>query len=281
MLRIAIPSDGAIHCEIVGLFSKIGVGFPDYKQDAVIVRSTDFPAEFLLVHQCNIPELVSAGMADAGICYSHIAEQNLFPEEQQIKSLGLPSVELAVSVLKDVKYKGLEWLMGKDVATPYPHLFEKYLRGSNVRANVCSISEHAEMALELGLADAVFDIVPTGAKQINSRLKQVDSVLISNAVVIVAKQLKPQAQLILDEIFGRIDTVTAVRGKKFVSMSVPTAAIDTVREILPPFQCVCSNGDTANVIVVMEEKRLWDIVEKLKNLGVENIVVCPINNIIS
>lgn len=285
MLRIAIPSDGIMHKETIDLFNTIGVSIPDYEQDTAIVRSTDFPAELLLVQQHNIPELVSAGMADAGICYRHVAEQKNITSEHLLKNLGLCRTTIAISVPKDVKYRGVEWLIGKTVATPYPSLLERYLRSNNIKANIRQISEKTSLAIELGLADAILDIIPTGAKQTNQQLKQVETVMITQAAIISTKPMKPQKQMILDEILARADSAISARGKKFISMNVPVSAIDTITDIIPSFRRPTVITDQENqracVSTVMEEKRLWDIIEKLKYLGVEEIVVCPINNIIS
>ncbi len=284
MLRIAIQSKGRMCQESLDLLDSVGVKLVLRESNPLLVRSSNFPAEVLFVEKDRIPEFVAQGIADVGICGEYLARQAGTSDACIIKRLGFNKSTLSLAILRDAKYKGIEWFMGKTIATPYPDLLSRYLKSRGVKATTRLMREHVYMALKVGVADAICDRVYSGTALMNENLKEVETVMTSEAILIAAPNMNPLNQMILDEFLLRIDAVQAAIGKKFVRMNVPADKKDEIISILPsvhrPSIAHYQDDNMVSISVVMDEKRLWDILERLKELGAKEILICPIDKMI-
>ncbi len=284
MLRIAIQSKGRMNQESLELLDSVGVKLSVRESNPILVRSSNFPAEVLFIEKDRIPEFVAQGIVDVGICGEYLARQAGTPDECIIKRLGFNKSTLSLAIPRDAKYRGIEWFIGKSIATPYPDLLSRFLKSHGIKATARLMREHVYMAPKVGIADAICDRVYSGTSLMSENLKEVETVMTSEAILIATPQMSPLNQMILDEFLLRIDAIQEAVGKKFVRMNVPIANLDAIIGILSalhsPSIAKYQDEEYMSVSVVMDEKRLWDILERLKELGAKEILICPIDKMI-
>ncbi len=270
--------------ESLELLDSVGVKLSVRESNPILVRSSNFPAEVLFIEKDRIPEFVAQGIVDVGICGEYLARQAGTPDECIIKRLGFNKSTLSLAIPRDAKYRGIEWFIGKSIATPYPDLLSRFLKSHGIKATARLMREHVYMAPKVGIADAICDRVYSGTSLMSENLKEVETVMTSEAILIATPQMSPLNQMILDEFLLRIDAIQEAVGKKFVRMNVPIANLDAIIGILPalhyPSIAKYQDEEYMSVSVVMDEKRLWDILERLKELGAKEILICPIDKMI-
>jgi ATP phosphoribosyltransferase len=270
--------------ESLDLLDTVGVKLVLRESNPLLVRSSNFPAEVMFCEKERIPDFVAQGIVDVGICGEYLARQAGTSEECILKRLGFNKSTLSLAVPRDAKYRGIEWFVGKTIATPYPDLLTRYLKSRGVKATAQFMREHVYMAPKVGIADAICDRVHSGTSLMSENLKEVETVMTSEAILIATPNMTPLNQMILEEFLLRIDAIQAAVGKKFVRMNIPTDNKDEIISILPsvhrPSIAHYQDDDIISLSVVMDEKRLWDILERLKELGAKEILICPIDKMI-
>ena len=282
MLRIAVQSKGRLYDETMMLLEEAGIKLNGGKR-ILLVSAKDFPVEILFLRDDDIPESVANGVADVGI-----VGENEYVEKgskaQLVKRLGFSKCRLSLAIPKDEKYEGSEWFNGKTIATSYPVILDAYLKEQNVQANIHVITGSVEIAPGIGLADAIFDIVSSGSTLVSNQLKEVEMVMRSEALLISAPQLSPDKQAILEELLFRIEAIQLADGKKYVLLNAPKERLNDIIEVLPgmksPTVTPLANGEWVSVQSVISEKHFWEIIGKLKSLGVEGILDLPIEKMI-
>lgn len=283
-LRIAVQSKGRLYEETMDLLSEAGIKLTAVKR-TLLVPSRNFPVELLFLRDDDIPESVANGTADLGIVgLNEVLEKNC--DVDVIKDLGFSKCRLSLAIPQHVDYTGSEWFNGKKIATSYPVILRKFLKDNNIKADTHVISGSVEIAPGIGLADAIFDIVSSGSTLISNNLVEVSTILESQAVLIAGKDKKfdQEKQSILEELLFRIDAVKAADGKKYILMNVPKDKLDEVLSILPgmksPTVLPLANADWCSVHSVLEEKKLWGTVSRLKEAGAESILTLDIEKMI-
>ena len=283
-LRIAVQSKGRLYEETMDLLSEAGIKLTAVKR-TLLVPSRNFPVELLFLRDDDIPESVANGTADLGIVgLNEVLEKNC--EVNVVKELGFSKCRLSLAIPQHVDYSGLEWFNGKKIATSYPVILRKFLKDNGIKADTHVISGSVEIAPGIGLADAIFDIVSSGSTLISNNLVEVSTILESQAVLIAGKDARFDAdkQSILEELLFRIDAVKAADGKKYILMNVPKDKLDEVLSILPgmksPTVLPLANADWCSVHSVLEEKKLWVTVSRLKEAGAESILTLDIEKMI-
>ena len=282
MLRIAVQSKGRLFDETMELLTESGIKFSSSKR-TLLVPSRNFPMEALFLRDDDSPESVASGIADIGI-----VGLNEYLEKEKnadiVKNLGFSKCRLSLAIPKDVDYPGVEWFNGKKIATSYPVILKKFLDEKGISADIHVITGSVEIAPGIGLADAIFDIVSSGSTLVSNRLKEVEIIIESDAVLIANKNLSSEKKEILDELLFRIEAVQAAENKKYVLMNVPNVAIDKVLEVLPgmksPTITPLANGEWSSVSTVLPEKIFWEIINKLKSAGAEGILVLDIEKMV-
>ena len=282
MLRIAVQAKGRLYEETMLLLTESGIKLESGKR-LLLLPARKFPLEVLFLRDDDIPQSVADGVADIGL-----VGENEYAEKKKnaviIKRLGFSKCRLSLAIPKEIDYKDISWFNGKVIATSYPEILGDFLRDKNVQADIHIITGSVEIAPSIGLADAIFDIVSSGSTLITNHLKEVEVLMKSEALLISNPNLTPDKQTILDELLFRIESVQMAEDKKYVLMNVPTDNIDKIIEVLPgmksPTIMPLAKEGWNSLHAVIDEKRFWDIIGKLKALGAEGILVIPIEKMI-
>ena len=249
----------------------------------LLLQSYNFPVEVLFLRDDDIPQSVATGVADLGI-----VGENEFVEKGEdaeiIKRLGFSKCRLSLAIPKDIDYPGVTWFAGKKIATSYPEILNAYMAKQGVESEVHVITGSVEVAPGIGLADAIFDIVSSGSTLVSNRLKEVEVVLKSEALLIGNKNLSAEKREILNELLFRLDAVKTAEDKKYVLMNAPKDKLEEIISVLPgmksPTVMPLAQEGWCSVHTVLDQKRFWEIIGKLKALGAEGILVLPIEKMI-
>ena len=282
LLRIAVQAKGRLFEETMALLEESDIKLSTTKR-TLLVQSSNFPVEVLFLRDDDIPQSVATGVADLGI-----VGENEFVEKGEdaevIKRLGFSKCRLSLAMPKDVDYPGVEWFNGKKIATSYPVILENYIKTKGVNAEVHVITGSVEVAPGIGLADAIFDIVSSGSTLVSNRLKEVEVVMKSEALLIGNKNMCDEKKEILNELLFRMNAVKTAEDKKYVLMNAPKDKLEEIVAVLPgmksPTVMPLAQEGWCSVHTVLDEKRFWEIIGKLKALGAEGILVLPIEKMI-
>lgn len=282
MLRIAIQSKGRLFEDCMDLLKEAGIKLSNAKR-TLLIPSSNFPVEVLYLRDDDIPECVANGVADVGI-----VGLNEFKERHKdakiVKELGFSKCRLSLAIPQLIDYPGIEWFNGKKIATSYPGILQDWLNDNNIKADIHVITGSVEISPNIGLGDAIFDIVSSGSTLVSNRLKEVEVVVKSEAVLIANKNLTDDKLEILDELMFRFDAVRNAEDKKYVMMNVPDASLDEVLAMLPsskaPTVIKLSTEGWHAVHTVIAEKLFWELVGRLKAAGAEGILAMNIEKIV-
>lgn len=282
MLRIAVQSKGRLYDETMEMLSEAGIKLSAVKR-SLLVPSRNFPVEILYLRDDDIPDAVATGTADVGIVgYNEVLEKQR--DVKVLKRLGFSRCRLSLAVPNKENYTGLEWFNGKKVATSYPVILRRFFEEKGINADLHEISGSVEIAPNIGLANAIFDIISSGSTLVSNNLTEVERVIESEAVLIGGKPLSTEKQEVLDELIFRIEAVKAAADKKYVLMNVPRRQLDEVIAILPgiksPTVLPLADSEWCSVHTVVEEKRFWEIINRLKAAGAEGILVLDIKKMV-
>ncbi|BEG98942.1 ATP phosphoribosyltransferase [Bacteroides sedimenti] len=282
MLRIAVQAKGRLFEETMALFEESDIKLSSHKR-SLLVQSTNFPVEVLYLRDDDIPQAVATGVADLGIVgENEYVEKN--EDAEIVKRLGFSKCRLSLAIPKDIEYPGLSWFNGKKIATSYPVILEKFMKANGVETEIHVINGSVEVAPGIGLADAIFDIVSSGSTLVSNRLKEVEVIMKSEALLIGYKKMSSENKEILEELLFRMDAVKTAEDKKYVLMNAPKDKLKEIIEVLPgmksPTVMPLAQEDWCSVHTVLDEKSFWEIIGKLKSLGAEGILVLPIEKMI-
>lgn len=281
-LRIAVQSKGRLFEETMELLAEAGIKLNNIKR-TLLIPARDFPIEVLFLRDDDIPQAVATGVADIGI-----VGQNEFEEKAEdalvVKPLGFSKCRLSLAIPKDEIYNDFKWFQNKKIATSYPHILKKFLKEKNIDAEIHIISGSVEISPSIGLSDAIFDIVSSGGTLVSNRLKEVEVVMKSEALLIANKKLTEEKKQILNELIFRVEAVQTADNKKYILLNAPEEKLDEIIELLPgmrsPTVTPLATKGWCSVQSVIEDKRFWEIISKLKSLGAEGILVLPIEKMI-
>ena len=281
MLRIAVQAKGRLYDETMSL-EESDIKLSAMKR-SLLVQSSNFPLEVLFLRDDDIPQSVATGVADIGI-----VGENEFVEKKEdaeiVKRLGFSKCRLSLAMPKDIEYPGVTWFEGRKIATSYPGILSAYLKEQGVSAEIHVITGSVEVAPGIGLADAIFDIVSSGSTLVSNRLKEVEVVMKSEALLIGNKNMSEEKLEILRELLFRMDAVKTAEDKKYVLMNAPKDKLDEIVSVLPgmksPTVMPLAQEGWCSVHTVLDEKCFWEIIGKLKALGAEGILVLPIEKMI-
>lgn len=283
MLRIAVQSKGRLYDETMELLGAAGIKLVAVKR-TLLVPSRNFPIELLFLRDDDIPDSVATGTADIGI----VGLNEVLEKKQNVKilrQLGFSKCRLSLAIPKDVDYTGVEWFNSRKIATSYPNILTEFLHKNNIKADIHIISGSVEIAPGIGLADAIFDIVSSGGTLVSNNLKEVETVLPSEAVLIGNdRKLNDDKEAALDELLFRIEAVKTAEKKKYILMNVPREKLQSVIEILPgiksPTVLPLADEKWCSVHAVLEENHLWSTINKLKGVGAEGMLVLNIEEMV-
>jgi len=249
----------------------------------LISAAKNFPLEALFLRDDDIPQCVADGVADIGIVgLNEVKEQQ--QQVEIVKFLGFSKCRLSLAVPKDEPFQSLEWLAGKKIATSYPRILKEFLTDNKMEANIHFIAGSVEIAPGIGLSDAIFDIVSSGSTLVSNRLKEVHTIMDSEAVLVATPNLSIEKQVILDELIFRIEAVEKGRGKKYIMLNAPNDKLNQIIKVLPgmtsPTIMPLAKPGWSSLHSVINESEFWVVIGNLKKNGAEGILVLPIEKMI-
>lgn len=282
VLRLAIQKSGRLHDDSMKLLKECGIdisnGINKLKSEAA-----NFPIELYFLRDDDIPQYVEDGVADIGF----VGENVVYEKDKKVSiadKLGFGKCRLSFAVRKNEEFEGPKTLEGKRIATSYPVLVQKYLDDHNIQAEIQEISGSVEIAPGIGLADIICDLVSSGSTLFMNGLKEADIILQSQAVLIKNETITAEKQMILESLLFRIQAVKQAKSKKYVLMNAPNDKLSAIEQLLPgmksPTILSLAVEGWSSIHTVMSETDFWNIIQDLKALGAEGILVLPIEKMV-
>ncbi|NJX15124.1 ATP phosphoribosyltransferase [Tamlana crocina] len=281
-LRVAVQKSGRLNEDSMQILKDIGI-YIDNGIDQLKASAKGFPVEVFYLRNGDIPQYLKDGVVDAAI----IGENVLVEKGEGInvvEKLGFSSCRVCIAVPKGDNYNGIKDLEGKRIATSYPNTVQSFLDKNNVNANLHIINGSVEIAPNIGLADAIVDIVSSGSTLFKNNLKEVETILKSEAVLAVSPVLSAEKQAILDKIRFRIQSVLKGRSSKYVLLNAPNDKVQDIIDILPgmksPTVLPLAEEGWSSIHSVINKNEFWEVIDDLKAKGAQGILVCPIEKMV-
>ena len=281
-LKIAIQKSGRLFDDSVKLLKDCGIGLKN-GVNRLKTECDNFPMEIYFLRDDDIPQYVEDAVADIGI----VGENIVFEKNKKVdvvERLGFGKCRLSVAVGRSEPYDGVRSLGGKRIATTYPLLVRQFLEKNDIQAEIHEISGSVEIAPGIGLADAIVDLVSSGSTLFMNGLKEVETVLQSQAVLIRNERLGSDQQQLLERFLFRIRAVNKARNNKYVLLNAPNEKLPEIIRLLPgmksPTVLPLAEPGWSSVHSVLSENDFWDIIEKLRAAGAQGILVVPIEKMI-
>ena len=281
-LKIAIQKSGRLYDDSVRLLKDCGI---DLKNGVNKLKAEcdNFPMEIYFLRDDDIPQYVEDAVADIGI----VGENVLYEKNKKaviVEQLGFGKCRLSVAVGRGEPYEGVEYLNGKRIATNYPGLVRQFLEKNGIRAEIHEISGSVEIAPGIGLADAIVDLVSSGSTLFMNGLREVETILRSQAVLVRNERLGPEQQQLLERFLFRIRAVKKARNNKYVLLNAPNDKLPEIIRLLPgmksPTVLPLAEAGWSSVHSVLSENDFWEIIERLKDAGAQGILVVPIEKMV-
>lgn len=281
-LKIAVQKSGRLSEKSLSIIQEAGIQLP-YGDRKLISSSTNFPMEFLYLRDDDIPQYVTDRVADIGIVGENVVLEKGV-DVDLVYRLGFSRCRLSLAIPKSIAYEEVSFFENKKIATSYPKILSDFLRDNNINAEIHVISGSVEIAPGIGLADAIFDIVSSGSTLISNGLKEVEVVVRSEAVLIAHKQLSEEKRRTLNDLIFRIKSVQAAKSNKYILLNAPNKNLDKIVNVIPgmkaPTIMPLAEEGWSSVHSVLSENQFWEVIDKLKELGAQGILVIPIEKMI-
>ena len=281
-LRVAIQKSGRLYEESVQLLKECGIDLRNVK-DRLRTESDNFPLEVFFLRDDDIPQYVEDGVADIGI----VGENVLYEKNKKadiVEELGFGKCRLSIAIPRGQYYDGVSSLRGKRIATSYPFMVNSYLKQHNVEADIHEISGSVEIAPGIGLADVVADLVSSGSTLFMNGLKEVETIIQSQAVLIRNQSLNTDQMEMLNRLLFRIRSVKKAKRNKYVLLNAPNDKLTDIIALLPgmksPTVLPLAESGWSSVHSVLNEDEFWEKIEKLKAAGAQGILVVPIEKMV-
>src|SRR6476660_9755343 len=281
-LKIAIQKSGRLHEDSLRLLKECGIeisnGVNKLKSEA-----SNFPMGVYFLRDDDIPQYVEDAVADIGF----VGENIVYEKKKKIdvvEKLGFGKCRLSIAVKRYEEYNGADFLTGRKIATSYPLLVQEYLTENNIDAEIHEISGSVEIAPGIGLADAICDLVSSGSTLFMNGLKEVETILHSQAVLIKNKELGAMQERLLSKLLFRIQAVKKAKNNKYILLNAPNEKLSEIISLLPgmksPTVVPLAIEGWSSVHSVLSEHEFWEIIEKLKEAGAQGILVVPIEKMV-
>ncbi|TPG45429.1 ATP phosphoribosyltransferase [Flavobacterium pectinovorum] len=281
-LKIAIQKSGRLNEDSIQILKDCGISINN-GNDQLKAEASNFPLEVLYLRNSDIPQYLIDGVVDLAI-----VGDNLLVEKgkhiEVIQKLGFSKCKVSVAVPKSFEYNSIQDLAGLRIATSYPNTVNEYFSSFGVTVDIHQISGSVEIAPNIGLADAIVDIVSSGSTLFKNNLREVEVILKSEAVLAVSPKVSPEIQKHIDTLKFRIQSVLRARNSKYILMNVPNDKIDEIGKILPVLRSLTvlplAQEGWSSVHSVIDKDTFWDVIDQLKEAGAEGILVCPIEKMV-
>jgi ATP phosphoribosyltransferase len=281
-LKIAIQKSGRLSEKSLELLKECGIKLSG-GNGKLKTEARNFPVEVLFLRDDDIPQYVEQGVADVGI----LGENEVWEKKKDVltvEKLGFAGCRMSLAIPKDEEYTGLSFFDNKKVATSYPAILNDFFAKNNLHVTIEEIGGSVEIAPGIGLADAIFDIVSTGSTLLMNGLKEVKVVVESEAVLISNKTLSEAKKSILDKLVFRIKAVLHASENKYITLNAPVSSVPEITKLLPgmksPTIVPLAEEGWCGIHSVVKEDEFWDIIDRMKELGAEGILVIPIEKMV-
>ena len=281
-LKNAVQKSGRLKDDSMKLLKDIGISI-DNGKDQLKATATNFPIEVFYLRNGDIPQYLKDGVVDAAIIGKNVLVEKGNSIEH-IAQLGFSKCRVSIAVPKSMDYQSLNDLNGKQIATSYPNTVNAFLENNNITASIHVINGSVEIAPNIGLAEAIVDIVSTGGTLFKNNLVEKEVILKSEAVLAVSPTIKEAQKVVLDKIKFRIEAVLKGQSSKYVLLNAPNDSLEAIINLLPgmksPTVLPLAESGWSSVHSVIDKYQFWDIIDDLKALGAQGILICPIEKMV-
>lgn len=281
-LKIAIQKSGRLNEDSLKILKECGVSI-DNGTDKLKASASNFPVEVFYLRNGDIPQYLKDGVVDMAI----IGENTLLEKEPSLKvieKLGFSGCRLSIALPKGISYACVNDLNGKKIATSYPNTLKRFLDEKNIKADIHLISGSVEIAPNIGLADAICDLVSSGSTLFKNGLEEKEVILKSEAVITVSPKIGQEEQTILDTLMFRLNSVLKARNSKYILLNAPNDKIEAISNILPvlksPTILPLAEPGWSSLHSVIDKDKFWEVIDELKQNGAEGILVVPIEKMV-
>ena len=282
MIRIAIQKSGRLNIDSMALLKSCGISI-DNGKDQLKAAARNFPMEVFFLRNGDIPQYLRDGVVDLAIVGSNLLVEK-GKELEIIEPLGFSKCRVSIAIPKGIPFAGVSDLANKKIATSYPNTVNQFLEKKGIQADIHVISGSVEIAPNIGLADAICDIVSSGSTLFKNNLNEVIEILKSEAVLVQAPNVTSEQQLLIDKLRFRIQAVLRAKQSRYILLNVPNEQIDAVSAILPvlksPTVLPLAQEGWSSIHSVINSGDFWEVIDQLKAAGAEDILVCPIEKMV-
>lgn len=281
-INLAIQKSGRLNKDSLDLLSKCGIKIDNYK-DQLKASSTNFPMEVYFLRNSDIPKYIDDGVVDIAILGENLLIEKDF-NINVLKKLGFSKCKVSIAIPNNKKFNSLEDLNNLKIATSYPNTLKKFLNIQNINANIHIINGSVEIAPNIGLSDAICDIVSSGSTLYKNNLKEVFILLESQAVIAGNNPSNKIKKELIDKFLFRVNSVLKAKESRYILLNAPNDKIDAISKILPvlksPTVLPLNKEGWSSLHSVINENTFWDVIDKIKDAGAEDILVCPIEKMV-
>jgi len=282
MIKIAIQKSGRLNIDSLEILKQCGISI-DNGKDQLKVAARNFPLEVLYLRNGDIPQYLRDGVVDLAII-----GENLIHEKgkgiETIEHLGFSKCRVSIALPKEVEFNNINELDGKRIATSYPNTVKRFFEENGIAADIHIINGSVEIAPNIGLADAICDIVSSGSTLFKNNLKEVVKIIESEAVLVQAPNLSSEKNELIEKLRFRLRAVLRAKKSKYILLNTPNDKIEQISNILPvlksPTVLPLSQKGWSSLHSVIDEGSFWDVIDALKQAGAEDILVCPIEKMV-
>ena len=282
MIKIAIQKSGRLNIDSLEILKKCGISI-DNGKDQLKAAARNFPLEVLYLRNGDIPQYLRDGVVDLAII-----GENLIHEKgkgiETIERLGFSKCRVSIALPKEVEFNSIKQLDGKRIATSYPNTVKRFFEENGIAADIHIINGSVEIAPNIGLADAICDIVSSGSTLFKNNLKEVVKIMESEAVLVQAPNLSSEKNELIEKLRFRLRAVLRAKKSKYILLNAPNDKVEQISNILPvlksPTVLPLSQKGWSSLHSVIDEGSFWDVIDALKDAGAEDILVCPIEKMV-
>tara|TARA_B100000575_G_C23095786_1_gene632011 strand:- start:357 stop:1208 length:852 start_codon:yes stop_codon:yes gene_type:complete len=282
MIRLAIQKSGRLNNDSLSLLKDCGINIENGK-DQLKTSATNFPVEVFFLRNGDIPQYLRDGVVDLAIVGENLLEEK-GSDLEIIEKLGFSKCRVSIAFPKEVEFKSISDLNGKRIATSYPNTVKTFLKENNINAEIHVINGSVEIAPNIGLADAICDIVSSGSTLFKNNLKEVLLIAKSQAVLVKSNELTTDQIEIVNKLLFRLKSVLRAKKARYILLNAPNEKINAISSILPvlksPTVLPLAQKGWSSMHSVINSEDFWEVINQLKENGAEDILVCPIEKIV-
>ncbi len=284
MVRIALPNKGRVYEPIMDLFERAGLHIVDHSERSLIAKTVDDDISLLFARSRDIPEYVQNGAADLGITGEDFIRES-GASVRTMLDIGIGKADLVLAVREDSGFERIDQLANRKIATEFPAVTKKFFESKGIDVHIVEVSGATEITPHIGVADAIVDLTSTGTSLAINRLKVLAHVLRTSQKLIANEGSLAKNNTKISEITLALESVIEAKGKRYLMMNVPVAALDAVKKKLPGLSGptvmkVESSTPMCAIHVVVHEREIYRVINELKGVGARDILIVPIERIV-